>query len=187
MARRPDNPLDRESVIGAAFAILGEHGLAGLSMRRLGERLQVQAPALYWHFSGKAELLGLMAAAVYADARAAVLPCADWRGWLLAYGNALRMRLGRERDTAQLCAIAQPAREGAPGSAEAIAAPLVALGLEQGAALSAIASVTSLALGWASFEANGPMHSFLEGMIDFDASFATGLGALVAGFPEGGV
>jgi len=165
-----------------AFVLLREEGLAALSMRRLAQRLDVQAPAIYWHFADKGELLGLMAANVYQDARDGVGQCADWRGWLFAYGSAFRRRLGREQDSAQLCAMAPPAPGGAPGSPGAIAAPLVELGLDQASALSAIASVTSLALGWSTFEANGPMHSFLEEMLDFDQSFEAGLRALVDGF-----
>ena len=174
-------PLDRNSVLAAAFELLREQGLAALSMRKLADRLSVRAPALYWHFADKGELLGLMAGAIYRDAREAVGPCGDGRAWLVEYGKALRSRLTREPDAAQLCAIAPPAREGAPASADAIAAPLTQRGFDRGAALTAIASVTSLALGWSTFEANGPMHHFLEGMIDFDRSFEAGLDALVKG------
>ncbi|HEY1125924.1 MAG TPA: hypothetical protein VGE65_09840 [Sphingobium sp.] len=35
---------------------------------------------------------------------------------------------------------------------------------------------------WSSFEANGPMHDYLDEMLDFDASFEIGLHALVRGF-----
>ncbi|WEK45928.1 MAG: TetR family transcriptional regulator [Candidatus Andeanibacterium colombiense] len=181
MTKPAPKPLDRNSVIDAAFALLREHGLAALSMRRLAERLSVQAPALYWHFTDKGELLGLMAAAIYRDAREGVGECDGWREWLIAYGKALRHRLAREHDAAQLCAIAPPAREGAPGSADAIAAPLTGFGMARPDALTAIASVSSLALGWSTFEANGPMQHFLEEMIDFDRSFEVGLRALVHG------
>lgn len=175
-------PLDRETVLEEAFLLLRESGLASLSMRKLAERLSVQAPALYWHFSDKGELLGLMAAAIYRDAYASVGPCRNWREWLVAYGMALRSGLARHRDAAQLFAIAPPLGEGEAAHADAIVAPLTALGLDRESALSALASVISLTLGWSTFEANGPMHHFLEGMIDFDESFEAGLQALVNGF-----
>jgi TetR/AcrR family tetracycline transcriptional repressor len=181
MTKPVPRPLDRATVLDEAFALLREQGLAGLSMRRLADRFSVQAPALYWHFTDKNELLGLMATAIYRDAREDVGSCADWQAWLIAYGAALRRRLAREQDAARLCAIAPPLTEGPLVSADAIAAPLTALGLDRAAALTAIASVTSLALGWSTFEANGPMHHFLEGMIDFDESFEAGLHALVRG------
>ena len=135
-----------------------------------------------WEITDKGELLGLMAAAIYRDVRESVGPCESWRDWLTTYGRALRLRLASERDAPQLLAVAPPVKEGDPRSADAITAPLTALGLDRANALGAIASVTSLALGWSTFEANGPMHHFLEGMIDFDESFEAGLQALVQGF-----
>jgi TetR/AcrR family tetracycline transcriptional repressor len=178
MARRKEVALDRDAVMREAFALLETDGLAALSMRALAERLGVQAPALYWHFRHKSELLGLMALAIYAEARAELPQTDDWRAWLLAYGRALRQRLASQRDAAQLCAIARPV---ATPDGEAVAAPLTRLGLDREFALAAIAAVTSLGLGWASFETNRPMHDYLEGMFDFDASFETGLRALVKG------
>lgn len=44
-------------VIGAAVEFIDEHGLAGLSMRRLGQRLGVEAMAIYHHVPGREALL----------------------------------------------------------------------------------------------------------------------------------
>ena len=82
--------LDRDRLIAAGFAQLEDDGLDGLSMRRLAQRLGVQAPALYWHIGDKAELLGLMAGAIYQIAYAGVPAARDWRDWLLGFGRALR-------------------------------------------------------------------------------------------------
>lgn len=182
MARRLNQALDRASVLRAAFALLDERGFAGLSMRNLATRLDVQAPAFYWHFSSKAELLGHMSAAIYREARTAVPPCDDWSSWLLAYGRSLRRRLDRQRDAARICAMAQPLEARRSITAAAIVEPLTAHGLADAQALDAIAAVTSLCIGWSSYEPEGSMHSFLEGMMDFDKSFEIGLDALVAGF-----
>lgn len=185
MARISQIPLDLDRLVAAAFAQLEEDGLDGLSMRRLGSRLGVQAPALYWHVGDKAELLGLMARDIYARAYAAVPPQTEWRGWLLAFGRALRAAFASFRDAARLCAVAKAPRDPDVGEhARRIAAPLAALGLNQARALSCEASVISFALGWASFEANGPMHEYLDEMLNFDESFETGLAALVRGFEE---
>ena len=183
MARRLNPNLDRDKLVAAAFEQLEEDGLDGLSMRRLAARLDVQAPALYWHVGDKAELLGLMARDIYASAYANTASAADWRDWLVRFGHALRAIFARHRDGALLCATARPPAQTDPaGHADRIAAPLLSLGLDQGQALACQASVISFTLGWAAFEANGPMHDFLDRMMDFDASFAFGLDALVAGF-----
>lgn len=152
-------------------------------MRRLAARLGVQAPAIYWHIRDKAALQGLMANRIYAAAYQEVIEAKDWRDWLERFGQALRRSFAAHRDGARLCAIARPDAEADPAvQAQRLAAPLAALGLSNDEALSYQASVISFALGWATFEANGPMHSFLDQMLDFERSFAEGLRALVEGF-----
>lgn len=50
-------PLDRDRIIAAAIAFIDEEGLPGLTMRRLGERLGVEAMSLYRYVPGKEDLL----------------------------------------------------------------------------------------------------------------------------------
>jgi TetR/AcrR family tetracycline transcriptional repressor len=175
--------IDRERVIAAAFDLLKEEGLDKLTMRALATRLSVQAPALYWYFEDKGQLLSWMAAAIYAQARTANPHATDWREWLIGFGHALRRSLTAHPNGARLCAIAQPIHiEDANGRRHAIAAPLLALGLTESQSLTFQASVISLTLGWASFQENGPMHDFLDTIMDFDAAFDFGLRALVEGY-----
>lgn len=60
-------PLSRDAVVAAAIALAGEEGLGRLSMRRLGERLGVEAMSLYHHVRGKPALLDAMVDAVFAE------------------------------------------------------------------------------------------------------------------------
>ncbi len=175
--------LDRAHLVATAFVLLEDEGLDRLSMRRLAARLGVQAPALYWHVRDKGELLGLMASAIYAAAYAGVGDVqGDWRAWLRAFWAALRGSLAAHRDGVHLCARAHPVAQGsAEEQARRIAAPVVALGLTQEQALAYQAAVISFTLGWATFEANGPMRDHLHAMMDFPAAFTTGLDALVRG------
>ena len=50
-------PLSRERVLRAAVELADEGGLASLTMRRLGERLDVEAMSLYKHVANKEDLL----------------------------------------------------------------------------------------------------------------------------------
>lgn len=59
------------------------------------------------------------------------------------------------------------------------------LGLHEDHALAFQAAVISFTLGWAAFEANGPMREFLRQMMNFDTTFTTGLDALVSGLEAG--
>jgi AcrR family transcriptional regulator len=63
MARRtgakaePRVPLNRERVLSAAIALADESGIESLSMRKLAERLGVEAMSLYNHIANKNDLL----------------------------------------------------------------------------------------------------------------------------------
>ena len=50
-------PLSRERIVTAAIAFIDEHGLPGLTMRRLGEELGVEAMSLYRYVPGREDLL----------------------------------------------------------------------------------------------------------------------------------
>lgn len=182
MAVRSDPALDRARLVDAAFALLEADGLEALTMRRLAARLGVQAPALYWHVADKAELMGMMAARIYAAAYAGASEAADPGSWLIGFGTALRASFTAHRDGARLCAGASPTRQADPEAhAATITAPLVALGLARERALVCQATVISYTLGWTLFEVNGPMRDHLAQMMAFPASFVTGLEALVEG------
>ena len=59
-ARRVREPLSRERVLRAAIELADERGIDALSMRRLGQRLGVEAMSLYNHVANKEDLLGGM-------------------------------------------------------------------------------------------------------------------------------
>jgi AcrR family transcriptional regulator len=55
---RRRTPLDRDRVLRAAVALADDGGIEALSMRRLGQRLGVEAMSLYNHVASKEEVLG---------------------------------------------------------------------------------------------------------------------------------
>jgi TetR/AcrR family transcriptional regulator, tetracycline repressor protein len=52
--------IDKTAIISAALDLLNEVGIDALSTRALAQRLNVQQPALYWHFKNKQALLTAM-------------------------------------------------------------------------------------------------------------------------------
>ncbi|WP_156358220.1 hypothetical protein [Sphingobium sp. Leaf26] len=96
--------------------------------------------------------------------------------------SGLRRSLLDHQGSAQLCAIARAMPGTAATMADVLAAPLILYGLSRHHALSCIASVTALALGWAVYEQSDGLHDYLEEMIGFDESFVAGLEAMVSGF-----
>lgn len=103
-SRRPVN-LDRQAVVRTALRVLDKTGLDGLTVRKIASELHVQAPALYWHFKNKQELLDEMATTVFADSvREQGLPRADlsWSAWASESARGLRQTLLRYRDGARM-------------------------------------------------------------------------------------
>lgn len=96
--------LDRKIVIATALKLLGEVGLEALTLRRLAEKLGVQAPAIYWHFKNKQDLLDEMATTVMRIESERMKARAHLKGvaWLRWYGRFLRRMLLRYRDGARM-------------------------------------------------------------------------------------
>ena len=65
--RTPREPLTRERVLHAAVALADEQGLDALSMRRLGQRVGVEAMSLYNHVANKDDVLAGMVELVFAE------------------------------------------------------------------------------------------------------------------------
>ncbi|HEU4978538.1 MAG TPA: TetR/AcrR family transcriptional regulator [Solirubrobacteraceae bacterium] len=49
-----------KAILDAALELFAEHGFAAVGVDRIGERAGVPGPAIYRHFSGKAELLATL-------------------------------------------------------------------------------------------------------------------------------
>jgi len=96
--------LDRKKVVRAALRLLDKVGLDGLTLRKLASELGVQAPALYWHFKNKQELLDEMATRVLVDSIDGMLPGehGDWPQWAMYFGKEMRRMLLRHRDGAKM-------------------------------------------------------------------------------------
>ena len=63
---RREQSLSRERIVDASVELLDERGEEGLTFRALSERLATGPGALYWHISGKGELLAAACDAVVA-------------------------------------------------------------------------------------------------------------------------
>ena len=97
--------LDRPLILAQAFGLLNEMGLEALTLRRLAARLGVQAPAIYWHFKNKQELLDEMATQVLREAlhEAPVFDAVQtWQDWAWSYCRGLRATLLRYREGAKM-------------------------------------------------------------------------------------
>lgn len=175
--------LDTSAIVAEALLLVDERGLDGLTMRALAQRLGVQASALYWHVGSREELVTAMAATFYQKALQATPASGDWREWLFAFASVFRRSLLEHRDSARLCALARPDPDSTDADNARLSAPLEAMGLTRRHALTCIASVIALSLGWAVYEQSSTMHDHLDRLVGFDRSYGVGLRAMVDGFP----
>lgn len=108
-------PLQRDGIVQTALDLMHNIGLDALSLRRLADELHVQAPALYWHFKNKQELLNEMAVAMLTAPHTGQVPPLslmgdDWETWVRRMGIFMRDALMRYRDGARLLAVAEVSR-----------------------------------------------------------------------------
>lgn len=78
VAGQRKTPLTREAILGAAVALGDESGVGALTMRKLAERLGVEAMSIYHHLPNKDAILDGMVDAVFGEIE---LPSCDgdWR------------------------------------------------------------------------------------------------------------
>ncbi|MFF4370199.1 TetR/AcrR family transcriptional regulator C-terminal domain-containing protein [Streptomyces sp. NPDC001594] len=104
MSPRNSPKLDKRQAVETSLRLLNEVGLDGLSLRAIARELDVQAPALYWHFKNKQELLDEMATEMYRRMTAdfPLSPGLSWQDRLLTANRGLRTALLRYRDGAKV-------------------------------------------------------------------------------------
>jgi TetR/AcrR family tetracycline transcriptional repressor len=95
--------LRKANVVEGALALLDAEGLDGLTMRKLGAALNVQAGALYRHFPSKEALLDAMAEKLV-EAVAQPVPEGSWDEQLTVLAERFRTALLAHRDGARLVA-----------------------------------------------------------------------------------
>ena len=87
-------PLSKDRIVDAALSYIDEHGLPGLTMRRLGNELGVEAMALYRHVPGKEELLDAIVESLIEGMRddedVLDMPRDGWQDFLVRLGHGVR-------------------------------------------------------------------------------------------------
>lgn len=173
--------LDRTVIVTAAFEVLAAVGLDGLSLRRVADRLGVQAPALYWHVSDKAELISLMAVTLSRTPSPGDLAGNTWREKLVQSARMRRRSMLKLRDSARVCVVAQPFGSTAEMRPQLTAA-LLAAGLTGRQALAYQAAVSAYTVGWVAYEQNRALQAFLTQPGEIEEGFEAGLRAMVSAF-----
>lgn len=96
--------ITRELIVDAALRTLDEAGIDAVTLRAVATRLDVRAPALYWHVRDKQQLLDEMGTEIQRRVQRAVddIPAGTpWPDALHAYARALRREYLAHRDGAR--------------------------------------------------------------------------------------
>lgn len=92
--KRHVSPLTRERILEATMALIDREGLEGLSMRRLGSELGVEAMALYYYFRSKSALVDGLCEKVLSELDLETDSVREWserlRRGLTSFRNVLR-------------------------------------------------------------------------------------------------
>ncbi|NND01571.1 MAG: TetR/AcrR family transcriptional regulator [Acidimicrobiia bacterium] len=125
----PRQGLNRRKVLEAALLIVDTEGLGDLTMRRLGQQLGVEAPSLYKHVEGKADILDGIIDLVYeeidfGDAKG------EFRDRVRSYAKSFRDSLLRHPNVVQLLAMRPVTGKTTIELVEAALRELTTLGLD---------------------------------------------------------
>jgi TetR/AcrR family transcriptional regulator, tetracycline repressor protein len=187
----PRDPLTRDRIIDTALHIVDGQGLSRLTMRRLGDALEVEAMAIYHHLPrGKEELLDGLVAHVAAlpapwprPANGGKASAGDWRAQLRSWGAAYRARLLEHSGVLPLLMT----RRNPAALAETTASLREVLrmaGFLDAAASSGAHTILGYVIGHAALEARGRAARRAddpEEAVDWDRRFAAGLDVVLAG------
>ncbi|HEU4512430.1 MAG TPA: TetR family transcriptional regulator [Nocardioidaceae bacterium] len=147
---RPRTPLlNRDLIRDRALAMIDEHGLAALSMRRLAQELGVRAPSLYSHFPTKDDLLDAVADLVVAGVDTSGFG-EGWREGLVRWARSYRAALAAHPGAVPLVASGAGRRESFLAMADAVHGGLVGAGWPPRDATMIAGAVKYLVVGAAS-------------------------------------
>lgn len=168
-------PLDREAILDAALAILDRDGLEGLSMRKLGAEVGVEAMSLYNHVPNKDALLDGIHERIL---MALELPSArTWQALLRHQARALHRVLHAHPHAIPLFATRPAATPAAVAQLERYLHVLVKAGFPEATAISVIQLVAQLVVGHAMWTTSVEVLG-----IDADEELELGIEALIHGF-----
>lgn len=201
-------PIARDTIIQAAFEVLDDAGLEGLTLRKVACALGIRAPSLYWHFCSKQALLDAMADAMLADVARDVPEGQPWRQTLLQIAREFRAAFKARRDGARVYVGTFLATENMLRVGEASIAALMRAGAPATFAATTSMDLVYYTMGFVIEEQSWPGDGSMQALgatflalaearfphcwqarevwdaVDFDARFEQGLGLMLDGIAQ---
>jgi AcrR family transcriptional regulator len=157
--------LDRARILEAGLELVDAHGLAALSMRKLGAALGVEAMALYYHVPNKAALVDGIAELVLGQLELPADYDADWTNFIRAVARSFR-QLGRAHPNVfPLLATVGFSNPSAIRPVEVVLEVLCRAGLGPGSAFVAFVTLKSYVVGHTVWAIGEPYATDREGQL----------------------
>ncbi|GIO44407.1 TetR/AcrR family transcriptional regulator [Paenibacillus apis] len=100
--------ISEDKILEASWELLGEEGLEKFSLRRLADRLGIQAPSLYWYFKSKQDLYQRLANQVSKIILEEFQAEGDWKEQLAELAVTVKNVLSRYPCSTQLMMMTLP-------------------------------------------------------------------------------
>lgn len=100
--------ISEDKILEASWALLGEEGIEKFSMRRLADRLGIQAPSIYWYFKSKQNLYQRLANQISKIILEEFHSDGDWREQMKGLAVTIRNVLSRYPCSTQLMMMTLP-------------------------------------------------------------------------------
>ncbi|WP_127507372.1 TetR/AcrR family transcriptional regulator [Paenibacillus humicus] len=100
--------ISEDKILATSWELLGEDGIEKFSMRRLADRLGIQAPSLYWYFKSKQNLYQRLANQVSRMILEEFHSDGDWKEQLTDLAATVRNVLSRYPCSTQLMMMTLP-------------------------------------------------------------------------------
>jgi len=177
--------LTREAIVAEALALLDAQGVAGVTMRKVAERVGVRAPTLYWYFPDKAALTSAMIDVLFERAITVAGGTTDPKAWVRRFGRAMWRVYGEAPNAALLIMYADVRDENFNRNADRIAEAVGRLAGDAADLMLLQSAAQALMTGWAAF-AHGKYGSRIESLFDIEQAALRSLDALIEGWALSG-
>ncbi|CAG7609122.1 Tetracycline repressor protein class A from transposon 1721 [Paenibacillus solanacearum] len=146
--KKQQPPISEDKILEASWELLGEEGIEKFSMRRLADRLGIQAPSLYWYFKSKQNLYQRLANQVSRIILEAFHSEGDWKAQLTGLALTVRRVLCRYPCSTQLMMLTLPLEPDIVRFTNRMLLCLESTPLEQEQKLQAVFTLTNYVLGF---------------------------------------
>lgn len=151
MGRPKKALISRRKTLEVALRIIDEEGLDALSIRRLGDELNVRGISLYYHFPSKEHILVGVCELALADVRTPHSTNIDWRDWLVDNARKYYLALMAHPNLIPVLMRRHPLRIGL-SEHNSTAGLLAVQGVPIGVIMPLMDSLESIALGCAAYQ-----------------------------------